>query len=318
MDEFNNTLLNDFILMGVTDQPWLKKFLCAFVFFFYLLDLCGNLTIVSLVVRDPVLQSPMYILLANLSFVDMLFSSVTVPKMMVGFFTENIITLKGCITQMYFFHVFGCTEAVLLAVMGYDRYVAICQPLQYISIMGKSACIQLVSASWFTGSTYSLINAIMTSQLPFCNNRRIKHFLCDVKPVIKLACKDTHVNEVTVTMASGLMSMTNFSLTMLSYIYIIPHVLKIKSSKGRSKIFSTCSSHLTIVIMFYGTAMCTYLGPSSETSLEKDRIAALLFTIITPTLNPIIYALRNKEVRNSVKKLIKRSNVFRICLKPKS
>ncbi|XP_071972527.1 olfactory receptor 12D1-like [Engystomops pustulosus] len=314
MEGFNSTLLTEFILMGITDQPSLQNFLFSFVLFFYLLDLCGNLTIVSLVTRDPSLQSPMYFLLANLSFVDMLFSSVAVPKMMVGFFVENTITVKGCITQMYFFHALGCIEGVLLAVMGYDRYVAICHPLRYISIMSSSTCIQLVFASWFIGLTYSLINAIMTSQLPFCNNRRIKHFFCDVKPVMKLACRDTHDNEVTVLMVSGFICIINFSLTMLSYVYIITHVLKMTSSKGSSKIFSTCSSHLTIVILFYGTAICTYLGPSSETSLEKDKIAAILFTVITPTLNPIIYTLRNKEVRNSVTKLIQRSNLLRIGL----
>ncbi|XP_075700728.1 olfactory receptor 12D1-like [Rhinoderma darwinii] len=314
MEEFNTTLLNEFILMGITSQPWLRKFLFVFVFSFFLLDIFGNLTIVSLVIRDPTLQSPMYFLLGNLSFLDMLFSSVTVPKMMVGFLMENTITVKGCITQMYFFHFLGCTEGVLLAAMGYDRYVAICHPLRYISIMGRSTCIQLVLASWFTGLTTSLIHAVMTSQLPFCDTKRIKHFFCDVKPVIKLACKDIHVNEVTLATVSGFLSTTTFSLTILSYIYIITHVLKIRSSNRRSKIFSTCSSHLTIVILFYGTAMCTYLGPASENSLEKDRVAAILFTVITPTLNPIIYTLRNKEVRNSVRKLINRSNPFRIVL----
>ncbi|KAG8560290.1 hypothetical protein GDO81_014890, partial [Engystomops pustulosus] len=289
--------------MGLTDRPGLQKFLFAFIFFFYLLDLCGNLLIVFLVTKNPSLQSPMYFLLANLSFVDILFSSVTVPKIMVGFFKKNTIGVKSCITQMYFFHFLGGTEGVLLAVMGYDRYVAICHPLQYISIMGKSTCIQLVSASWLTGFTYSLVNTIMTSKLPFCNNRRVKHFFCDVKPVIKLACKDIHLNEITVTTASGFISTSTFLLTMLSYLYIISHVLKIRYSKGGSKIFSTCSSHLALVILFYGTAMCTYLGSASETSLEKDRIAAILFTVITPTLNPIIYTLRNSEVRNSIRKL---------------
>ncbi|KAG8560291.1 hypothetical protein GDO81_014891 [Engystomops pustulosus] len=310
MEKINTTLLSNFILMGITDQPWLQKVLFAFILFFYLLDLCGNLTIISLVTRDPVLQSPMYFLLANLSFVDMIFSSVTVPKMMVGFLVENIITVNSCITQMYFFHTLGCTEGILLAIMGYDRYVAICYPLRYITIMGRSTCIQLVLAAWLTGLTTSLVNAIMTSQLPFCNKQRIKHFYCDVKPVIKLACKDIQVNEVTMAIVSGFISLGTFSLTVLSYVYIITHVLKIRSSKGGSKIFSTCSSHLTIVILFYGTAMCTYLGPASDTSLEKDRIAAILFTVITPTLNPLIYTLRNKEVRNSIRKLLKTQSNF--------
>ncbi|KAM3920390.1 olfactory receptor 12D1-like [Leptodactylus fuscus] len=309
MEELNKTLLNEFILMGITNLPWLQKYLFAFVSLFYLLNICGNLTIVSLVTRDPNLQSPMYFLLGNLSFLDMLLSSVAVPKMMIGFLIVNMISVQGCVTQMYFFHSLGCTEGVLLATMGYDRYVAICQPLRYINIMTKSTCIKLVMVSWFTGFSTSLVNGIMTSQLPFCN-KRLKHFFCDIKPIIKLACKDIHVNEITVTTVSGLLSITTFSLTMLSYVYIITHVLKIRSSKGRSKTFSTCSSHLTIVTLFYGTAMSTYLGPASETSLEKDRIAAILFTVITPAMNPIIYTLRNKEVRNATRKLIKRSNPF--------
>ncbi|XP_069583332.1 olfactory receptor 12D1-like [Ranitomeya imitator] len=311
MEVYNEThALNEFILIGITNQPWLQKFLFVFVFFFYLLDIFGNLIIVSLAIRDPTLQSPMYFLLGNLSFLDMLFSSVTVPKMMIGFLMENTISVKGCITQMYFFHFLGCTEGVLLAAMGYDRYVAICHPLRYVSIMGRSTCILLVLTSWVTGLTTSLIHAIMSSQLPFCNIKRIKHFFCDVKPVIKLACKDIYVNEVTLATVSGFLSTSTFSLTMLSYIYIITHVLKIKTSKGRSKIFSTCSSHFTIVILFYGTAMCTYLGPASETSLEKDRIAAILFTVFTPTMNPIIYTLRNKEVKKAVRKLMRRSLHF--------
>ncbi|XP_044127279.1 olfactory receptor 12D2-like [Bufo gargarizans] len=312
MEEFNETLFNEFILMGITNQLWLQKVLFAFVFIFYLLDIFGNLAIISLVYRDPSLQSPMYFLLCNLSFVDLLFSTVTVPKLMYGFLMENIITIKGCITQMYFFHFLGCTEGVLLTAMGVDRYVAICHPLRYVTIMRRSTCIQMVLVSWFTGITTSLVHAIMTSQLPFCKVNRIKHFFCDVKPVIKLACKDIHVNELTLAALSGFLPLSAFLITVLSYIYIIAHVLKIKSSKGRTKIFSTCSSHLTVVILFYGTAMCTYIGPASETSIEKDKVAALLYTVITPALNPVIYTLRNKDVRNSVRKLTKRSNVFGI------
>ncbi|CAI9612069.1 unnamed protein product [Staurois parvus] len=254
----------------------------------------------------------MYFLLANLSFLDILFSTVTVPKMMYGFVMENIISKNGCITQMYFFHFLGCAEGVLLAAMGYDRYVAICHPLHYNAIMGKTTCILLVFTAWVTGLTTSLIHTVMTSQLPFCNNKKVKHFFCDVKPVIKLACKDIHVNELTLATVSGFLSTSTFLLTTLSYIYIIVHLLQIRSSKGRSKIFSTCSSHLTIVILFYGTAMCTYLGPASEnslekeTSIEKDRIAAILFTVITPAINPIIYTLRNKDIRKSLRKYTKK------------
>ncbi|XP_075048079.1 olfactory receptor 12D2-like [Mixophyes fleayi] len=312
MDGWNRTSISEFILLGITNLPWLQKFLLFLVSYFYLLGIVGNLTIIFLVIRDTTLHSPMYFLLGNLSFLDILFSMVTVPKMMVGFLVENIISVNGCITQMYFFHFLGCAEGVLLAAMGYDRYVAICHPLQYIAIMKKSTCIQLVLISWVTGLTTSLIHAVMTSQLPFCNIKRVKHFFCDVKPVIKLACKDIHVNEITLATVSGFLSTGTFFLTTLSYVYIITHLLKIRSSEGRAKTFSTCSSHLTIVILFYGTAMCTYLGPASENSIEKDRVAAILFTVVTPTLNPIIYTLRNKDVRKSLIKCIKKITFWRV------
>ncbi|KAG9468394.1 hypothetical protein GDO78_022828 [Eleutherodactylus coqui] len=250
----------------------------------------------------------MYFLLANLSFVDICFSSITVPKMMAGFFMENTITLQSCIAQMYFFHFLGCTEGILLASMGYDRYVAICHPLRYNSLMRKAVCIQLVLISWIVGLTSSPVHAIMTSYLPFCNSNKIKHFFCDVKPVIKLACADIQLNEALLTNVLGFLSTSTFFLTTISYAYIILKLMKIRSSQGRSKAFSTCSAHLTVVILFYGTAMCTYLGPTSENSIEKDKIAAVLFTIITPAMNPLIYTLRNQEVKKSLKKLIKREH----------
>ncbi|XP_063802638.1 olfactory receptor 12D1-like [Pseudophryne corroboree] len=310
MEFWNGTSITEFILTGLTDLPWLQKFLFALVLFFYVLDIFGNLMIISLVVRDASLHSPMYFLLANLSFVDVLFSSITVPKMMVGFWHENIISLKDCIAQMYFFHFLGCTEGILLAFMGYDRYVAICHPLRYNTLMRRTVCIQLVSISWVIGLMTSLIHSILTSELPFCYSNKIKHFFCDVKPVIKLACTDIQLNEAILTNVLGFLSTSTFVLTMISYCYIIIRLTKISSSYGRFKSFSTCSSHLTVVFLFYGTAMCTYLGNSSENSIEKDRIAALLFTVITPAMNPIIYTLRNQEVQKSARRLFKLFKLF--------
>ncbi|KAM9294492.1 olfactory receptor 12D2-like [Gastrophryne carolinensis] len=303
MEAQNATLITEFILLGITDYPWLQKILFVPVFLVYLLDIFGNLTIVSLVVKDVSLHSPMYYLLANLSFLDILFSSITMPKMMAGFWEAKSISISSCIAQLYFFHSLGCTEGLLLAFMGYDRYVAICRPLRYVVIMKKRTCVELVLISWIIGLTSALVNAIMTSKLPFCSkNNKIKHFFCDVKPVIKLACKDIYVNEITMTIVSGFLSLATFSLTILSYIYIASHLIRMRSSTGRSKAFSTCSAHLSIVIIFYGTAMCTYLGPTSELSIEKDRVAAILFTVITPTVNPIVYTLRNKDVQKTLKK----------------
>ncbi|KAM8921447.1 olfactory receptor 12D2-like [Pelodytes ibericus] len=308
----NWTSVNEFVLMGLTSFPWLQKLLFTSFLFFYLLNIFGNIVIMTLVFRDPALHAPMYFLLGNLSFLDMCFSSVTVPKMLVGFLMDNTISMAGCITQMHFFHFLGCAEGVLLAVMGYDRYVAICNPLRYNVIMNKMFRIQLIVISWCTGFFSSLIHSVMTSLLPFCSLNKIKHFFCDVKPVIKVASSDTFVNEVTVTTVSGFLSICTFSLTFLSYFYIILHLFKIRSPAGKIKAFSTCSSHLTIVILFYGTAMCTYLGPSTDASIEKDKVAAVLFTVITPTLNPIIYTLRNKEVRRSLIKLFRFSHASRL------
>ncbi|KAM4663646.1 uncharacterized protein O3C94_011923 [Discoglossus pictus] len=313
MEKRNLTYATEFILIGLTDQQWLQMVLFIFFLSFYLLNIMGNLMIMTLVIRDRALHSPMYFLLANLSFLDICYSSVTVPKMLYGFLEENSISIKGCIAQMHFFHFLGGTEGVLLAAMAYDRYAAICHPLRYNNIMNKTVCIQLVFTSWVTGLIYSSVHSVMTSQLKFCKIT-VRHFFCDVKPVIKLACSDTHLNELMLITVSGFLSTSTFFLTLLSYCFISTHLLKIKSSQGRQKAFSTCSSHLTIVTMFYGTAVCTYLGPASADSIEKDRIAAILFTVVTPALNPIIYTLRNKEVKKSLKKFFGDSNVGRIAI----
>uniref|UniRef100_A0A8C5WH07 Olfactory receptor n=1 Tax=Leptobrachium leishanense TaxID=445787 RepID=A0A8C5WH07_9ANUR len=300
MDIGNASSVNQFILMVLTDVPWLWKVLFVSFLFSYQLNIAGNLLIITLAIRDTALHAPMYFLLPFSEYIW--FSSVTVPKMLVGFLGDNIISISGCITQMHFFHFLGCAEGVLLTAMGYDRYVAICSPLRYNSIMNRLFCIQLVLISWLIGFFSSLIHSIMSSMLPFCMFNKVQHFFCDVKPVIKLACSNTFINEITVAALSGFISVCTFSLTFLSYFYIIVHLFKARSSQRSMKAFSTCSSHLTIVILFYGTAMCTYVGPSSEDSIQKDKVAAVLFTVITPTLNPIIYALRNKEVKKSIKK----------------
>ncbi|KAM9294491.1 olfactory receptor 12D1-like [Gastrophryne carolinensis] len=309
MEEGNGTSISVFILMGVTNLSWLQKLLFAIVLWLYLINVLCNLLIIFLVFRDVSLHSPMYFLLANLSFVDICFSSVTVPKMMVGFIMQNTISLQGCIAQMYFFHFLGCTEGILLASMGYDRYAAICHPLRYHTLMRKTVCFQFVVFSWVVGLTTSLVNAIMTSQLIFCNSNRILHFFCDVKPVITLACADIHLNEAVLTNLLGFLSTSTFVFTIVSYVFIIHKLIKICSSSGRSKSFSTCSSHLSVVILFYGTAMCTYLGPSSQNSIEKDRIAAILFTVITPAANPVIYAFRNQDVKKSINKFLNDFNI---------
>ncbi|KAM4663665.1 olfactory receptor 12D1-like [Discoglossus pictus] len=308
MEGVNQTFVTEFYLEGLTDDPWLQLVLFVFFLPFYIINIIGNLIITVLVTSTPALHTPMYFLLANLSLLDICFSSVTVPKLLAGFFGQKRISWKQCIIQMDFFHNLGSTEGVLLSTMAYDRYAAICHALQYNVIMKKEVCYQMVFISWLIGIVYSMILSIMSSLLPYCKHNKIRHFYCDVKPVLKLACADTHINELVLTTCAGTISICTFSLTIISYCYIITHLLKIKSSEGRRKAFSTCSSHLTIVSMYYGTAMCTYLGPSSEASLEKDRVAAILFTVITPAMNPVIYTLKNEQVKKSLRKLFSKAN----------
>ncbi|KAM4663644.1 olfactory receptor 12D1-like [Discoglossus pictus] len=307
MERGNQTLLTEFILAGLTDDPWLQLVLFVFFLPFYVMNMTGNLIIMVLVTSTPALQTPMYFLLANLSFLDICFSTVTVPKLLAEFFGQNRISVKQCIAQLHFFHLLGCTEAVHLSAMAYDRYAAICHPLRYNIIMNKKVCYQMVFFSWLIGIIYSAVISVMSSLLPYCKHKKIIHFYCDVKPILKLACADTHINELVLAVINGVITVCTFCLIIISYCYIITHLQKIKSSEGRRKAFSTCSSHLTIVTMFYGTAMCTYLDSSSEASIEKDRVAAILFTVITPAMNPVIYTLKNEQVKKSLRKLFSES-----------
>uniref|UniRef100_A0A8C5PCZ5 Olfactory receptor n=1 Tax=Leptobrachium leishanense TaxID=445787 RepID=A0A8C5PCZ5_9ANUR len=303
----NKTAVNEFILLAFSQYNQLQILIFLVILLMYMTTVIGNIIIIGLIKTD--LHTPMYFFIGVFAALEISFVYVTVPKLLANLIIgmENTISVKDCITQLHFFHFLGCAEGVLLAAMGYDRYVAICQPLRYNNIMNKSICVQLVLGSWITGLIYATIHSVMTSHLPFCTFEKVHHFFCDVKPVIKLACTDTRLNEITLTTVSGLVTTGTFLLTMISYCYISGHLLQIRTAKGRCKAFSTCSSHLTIVILFYGTAMCTYLGPFSEDSIEKDKVAAILFTVVTPTLNPLIYTLRNKEVKRALRKFLTKS-----------
>ncbi|XP_069490187.1 olfactory receptor 12D1-like [Ambystoma mexicanum] len=305
MEGGNETRVTEFVLLGVTDAPDLQLILFSLTLAFYLLSLLGNSIIVTVVVTEPHLHTPMYYLLANLSFLDFCYSSVTVPKMLADIMSQKkTISFGGCIVQLHFFHFLGSTEAMLLASMSFDRYVAICHPLRYVVIMNNAACILLALFSWSIGFLYSLFHTILTARLPFCASNRVSHFYCDIKPLLKLACTDTYINERLVTVITGSVALSTFFMILVSYVYIGSHLMKIKSSESRQKAFSTCASHLTVVVFYFGTAFCTYLRPTTKDSLDQDRMTAILFTVVTPALNPIIYALRNKEVKRSMKKLI--------------
>ncbi|XP_077137191.1 olfactory receptor 5V1-like [Ranitomeya variabilis] len=307
MEIHNVTYIDGFILLGITDVPNLQIFLFLLFFTFYLCNLSSNLSIVLLIIIEQSLYKPMYFFLGNLSFLDVVFSTTTVPKMLSGLLLgDKRISVFGCIAQLYFFHFLGNTEALLLSSMSYDRYVAICNPLRYHVLMGRTSCIQLASSCWLIGFLFSLLLTIITFRLPYCSKNQVTHFYCDIKPVIKLACANTKQSELLVTGIFAFVGACTFPMITVSYMYIGSHLLKIRSRQERRKAFSTCTSHIIVVFLYFGTALGTYLGPTTQNSLEKERMSAILVTVITPALNPLIYTLRNKEVMKSFQRLLQR------------
>ncbi|XP_029435649.1 olfactory receptor 12D2-like [Rhinatrema bivittatum] len=303
MEDENGTVVTEFILLGLTNVPELQIFLFALFSIFFKLSILGNATIIMLVVTEPRLHTPMYFLLANLSFLDISFSTITVPRMLVDFLSERQnISFLGCFIQLHLFQFVGGTEAIILTAMSYDRYVAICNPLHYNVIINKRVCILMALTAWTIGFLHALLHTVLTSRLPYCKSNKINHFFCDIKPLLKLACANTQLNENLLTIVTGIAALSTFFLTLTSYAYIISSLREIQTAHGKRKAFSTCASHLIVVLLFYGTAICTYMRPTSDQSVKQDRVAAVLFTVITPTMNPIIYTLRNKEVKNSLRK----------------
>ncbi|XP_061468995.1 olfactory receptor 4S2-like [Rhineura floridana] len=302
MQNVNN--VTEFIFFGLTQNAELEK-ICFVVFlFFYLIIVLGNLLIVVTIIFSSRLNSPMYFFLSYLSFVDICYSSVTAPKMIADFLTEKkTISFIGCITQLFGVHFFGCTEIFILTVMAYDRYIAICKPLHYTTIMTKQVCGQMMAASWVGGLMHSLVQTLITTQLPFCGPNEIDHYFCDVHPLLKLACTDTYVVGIIVVANSGMIALGCFIILVVSYIVILVS-LRSRSSEGRRKALSTCASHITVVILFFGPCTYTYIRPSSNFS--EDKTVAVFYTVITPMLNPLIYTLRNEEVKNAMRKLWRR------------
>ncbi|KAM4707053.1 olfactory receptor 5V1-like [Discoglossus pictus] len=250
------------------------------------------------------LKSPMYFFLRNLSIVDICFTSSTVPKLLLDFLSEEKkISYMGCVAQVYSFVAFGGIECVLLAAMAGDRYVAICLPLRYIEIMNQKVCIILVAICWVIGLVNSLVHTIFTFRLPFCKSNEIKHFYCDIPPLLALSCADTTANELLIYTAGISVTMGPCLLILMSYIYIIKSILQIKTTSGRLKAFSTCGSHLTVVILFFGTLIYSYVYPITTTSLEHDRTSPVIYGIMTPMLNPLIYSFKNKDVHEALKKV---------------
>ncbi|XP_048217276.1 olfactory receptor 4B1-like [Perognathus longimembris pacificus] len=295
------TNVTELIIAGLFQDPEVQR--ACFVLFLpvYLATVLGNGLIVVTVSVSKSLRSPMYFFLSSLSMVEICYSSTVVPKFITDLLARiKTISLKGCLAQIFFFHFFGVAEILLLVVMAYDRYVAICKPLHYMNIMSQYLCHMLVAGSWLGGFFHSIIQVLIAIQLPFCGPNVIDHYFCDLQPLFKLACTDTFVEGVIVLANSGLIALFSFLILMSSYIIILVNLRK-QSAEGRRKALSTCASHITVVVLFFGPAIFLYMRPSS--TFTVDKLVAVFYTVITPMLNPIIYTLRNADVINAMKKL---------------
>ncbi|XP_029435955.1 olfactory receptor 1019-like [Rhinatrema bivittatum] len=306
MEKNNNTRVTEFLILGFSAHSELHSLLFFGFLMLYLLTLMGNIVIIGVTCSNSHLHTPMYFFLSNLSFIDICYTSVTAPRLLTIFSEHNnIISFSACMTQLYFFMSFASTEYLLLTAMAYDRYVAICDPMHYTIIMNKRACILLASISWITGFLESAPIAACISRLQFCGSNEIDHFFCDIIPLLKLSCSETYTSQIVIFTDGAIVGLTSFLLTLTSYVYIISSILKIHSVEGRHKAFSTCSSHLTVVIIFYGTVICVYMRPKSEYSVDQSKVLSMLYVNVIPMLNPLIYSLRNKDVRGALRKLVR-------------
>uniref|UniRef100_A0A8C4LML7 Olfactory receptor n=1 Tax=Equus asinus TaxID=9793 RepID=A0A8C4LML7_EQUAS len=305
MEKINATSESYFVLLGFSNWPHFEVALFVVILMFYLMTLIGNLFIILLSYLDSHLHTPMYFFLSNLSFLDLCYTSSIIPQFLVNLWgPEKTISYAGCMTQLYFSLALGSTECVLLVVMSYDRYVAVCRPLHYTVLMHPRFCHLLALASWVSGFTTSSLHSSFTFWVPLCGNRQVKHFLCEVPALLLLSCVDTHANELTLLVTSSIFVLIPLILILSSYGAITLAVLRMQSTTGLQKVFRTCGSHLMVVSLFFIPAMCIYLQPPSGNSQDQGKFIALFYTVVTPSLNPLIYTLRNKDVRGAVKRLM--------------
>ncbi|XP_078502473.1 olfactory receptor 5V1-like [Lissotriton helveticus] len=307
MDRVNKTLVSEFILLGLSSIPDVEGLVFMIFLLIYVTTLTGNIFIITVIHRDANLHTAMYYFISNLSFLDCCSSTVTVPKMLVNLLAEKkTISFSSCMIQLYFFVSLVSIECLLLAAMAYDRYIAICHPLQYSSIMDERACSCLAAGLWVGGHIYSSVHVILMSRLLFCNSKEIQHFFCDIPPLLKLSCSDTFINILVIFTLGGFLGFGSLLTKFVSYTFIIITILNIKSSEGRAKAFSTCASHLIVVMIFYASLLFTYFQPTTNNSFYVDRFVSVVYTILTPMVNPMIYSLRNTEMKKAVKKTIVR------------
>nr|XP_054311677.1 putative olfactory receptor 1F2 [Pongo pygmaeus] len=305
MSRTNQASISEFLLLGLSRQPQQQHLLFVLFLSMYLATVLGNLLIILAVSTDSRLHTPMYFFLSNLSFVDICFSSTTVPKMLANHILgTQTVSFSGCLTQMCFLCVFADMDNYLLAVMAYDRFVAVCHPLHYTAKMTHQLCALLVTGSWVVTDLNALLHTLLVARLSFCADNTIPHVFCDVTPLLKLSCSDTHLSEVMILTEAALVMITPFLRILASYIHITCAVLRVPSTKGRWKAFSTCGSHLAVPLLFYGTIMSLYFSPSSSHSAQRDIAAAVMFTEVTPMKNPFIYSLRNKDIKGALVKVV--------------
>ncbi|KAM4862802.1 olfactory receptor 5K3-like [Urocitellus parryii] len=304
MTEDNHSMTNEFILIGFTDHPDMKTLLFVVFFGIYLVTMVGNLGLVALIYMERRLQTPMYIFLGNLALMDSCCSSAITPKMLQNFFSEDRrISLYECMAQFYFLCLAETTDCFLLAAMAYDRYVAICRPLQYHTLMSKTLCIQMTTGAYIAGHLHSIVQVGLLLRLTFCRSHQINHFFCDVLPLYRLSCVDPYINELMILILSGFVQIFSVTVVLISYFYILFTIFTMKSKEGRGKGLSTCASHFLSVSIFYGSLLFMYIRPNSFNEDDKDIPVAIFYTLVIPLLNPFIYSLRNKEVINVIKKL---------------
>ncbi|XP_027374272.1 olfactory receptor 1E2-like [Bos indicus x Bos taurus] len=308
----NQTTISEFLLLGLPIKSEHQNLFYTLFLAMYVTTVLGNLLILVLICLDPHLHTPMYLFLSNLSFSDLCFSSVTMPKLLQNMQSQDLsIPYAGCLTQMYFFLFFADLEDFLLVAMAYDRYVAICFPLHYTTIMSPRLCLFLVLLPWILTTFHAMLHTLLMARLHFCEDNVIPHFFCDSSALLKLSCSDTRVNELVIFFVGGLIIIIPFLLIIMSYAQIVSSILKVPSAKGICKAFSTCGSHLTVVSLFYGTIIGLYLCPSAHNSTVKETVMSMMYTVVAPMLNPFIYSLRNRDMKGALRRVFcKKKNAF--------
>ena len=311
----NDTALREFIFLGLMDHPKLQSLFFLLFLVIYLATLLGNLGMMVLIRLDSHLHTPMYFFLTHLSFVDLCYTSTAAPQMLTNLVSQKkTISFTGCFVQCYLFIALLLTEFYMLAAMAYDRYMAICNPLHYSVKMSRCVCISLATFPYVYGFSDGLFQAILTFHLTFCRSNIINHFYCADPPLIKLSCSDTYVKEHAMLISAGFNLSSSLIIILISYTLILTAIIRIKSAEGRCKAFSTCGSHMMAVTLFYGTLFCMYVRPATDKTVEESKIIAVFYTFVSPVLNPLIYSLRNKDVKQALKRVLRRNIVTKMAM----